>query len=105
MLIVRPKVTWTSAIRVFLTHLNTERQQESRAMTVYTQILPVAQFYYLRLLTPSEFKDLSYEHEARFSQSVFFAVRLISVVRQVAVVVVVFLQMTSGIGNMVGKRL
>lgn len=24
LLIVRPKVTWTSAIRVFLTHLNTE---------------------------------------------------------------------------------
>lgn len=28
LLIVRPKVTWTSAIRVFLTHLNTEQVED-----------------------------------------------------------------------------
>lgn len=69
------------------------------------QILPVAQFYHLKLLTSSELKDLSNQHEARFSQSVFLAVRLVSIIGQVAVVVVVFLQTTAGVGNMMGKQL
>lgn len=39
------------------------------------------------LLTSSEFKDFSYEHEAGFSQRIFPPVDLIAIVRQVAVIV------------------
>lgn len=43
LLIVRPNVTWTSAMRVFLTHLNTETKKESKVMNVQMQVLLMSQ--------------------------------------------------------------
>ena len=45
-------------------------------------------------LTASEFEDLSYEHEAGLGQGILLAVSLVSIVRQVAVVLRLLLKHT-----------
>lgn len=86
LLIVRPKVTWTSAIRVFLTHLNTA-ELKAEGKESGPRSAKTSGGKEERSLTSSEFEDFSDEHEAGFSQGVSPAVALVTVVGQVAVVV------------------
>lgn len=132
LLIVRPNVTWTSAIRVFLTHLNTETDRQTRKgwnKSIQTQLqftvsLPQTDLQFLHVtvalrflcaglliwkicidikessqqwwrivpLTSSEFKDLSYEHEAGLGQGVSPPISVVTVVWQVAVVISLLLR-------------